>query len=54
MIDKSARRDVNFGSNQIDNSAKDKFLKPGNLFRAGQIGFSGPEQDPVTPTSATM
>lgn len=35
MIDKSARRDANLGSGQIDNSAKDKFVKPGNLFRAG-------------------
>jgi hypothetical protein len=40
MIEKRVGRDAANGSSAIDNSAKDKFVKPLNLFRPGQVGTS--------------
>lgn len=53
MIEKRAGR-TDFGSNQVDSSAKNNFVKPLNLYRPGQAGFTGADQEPITPTSATL
>ena len=47
-------RDAGIGSSAIDNSARDKFVKPLNLFKPGQAGPSGEYQETLTPTSATL
>jgi len=39
MIEKRVGRDGTIGSNAIDTSSKDKFVKPLNLFRPGQVGI---------------
>ena len=54
MTDKRICRDAGIGSSAIDNSAKDKFVKPLNLFKPGQVGPSGEYQEALTPTSAKL
>jgi len=39
---------------QVEGSGKDKFAKPLNLLRPAQNGFTAVDQEPVTPTSATL
>ena len=38
----------------MDGSAKDKFAKPLNIIRPSTSGFASNDQEPVTPTSATL